>query len=57
MVAPEDDTDESEIGQLMLYMCASHIKRFLFTKRSAEVQPPILGLYMKNFKVSVCTML
>ena len=46
----ESDTS-SEIGQLLLYLVASHLKKFTITRQEAPL--PILGLYMKDMKVIV----
>ena len=43
---------ESEIGQLMLYLIAAHFRRFSVIKRG-DIPTPILGIYMKDMKVSM----
>ena len=42
----------SEIGQLMLYLVAAHFKRFSVSKKH-NIPTPVLGLYMKDMKVSM----
>ena len=44
---------ESEIGQLMLYLVRAHVRRFKVTRKKSSQFSPILGLYMKEMKVSV----
>ena len=40
----------SEIGQLLLYLVVTHFKRFSVTR---AITAPVLGLYIKDMKVSV----
>ena len=46
-------TDENEIGQLMLYLTAAHLKKLASVKKGTMLAPN-LGLYMKDLMVSVC---
>ena len=48
----EVNNTSSEIGQLMWYLVAAHFKRFSISR---IVPAPVLGLYIKDMKVSVYT--